>query len=54
MAESDEHEFDEGLCRVEEDQSVEPPPALWSGIRMAVLERQLTAVAGESRLASNI
>lgn len=41
MAEFDEHEFDEGLRRVAEGQGMEPPPALWNGIRMAALERQL-------------
>lgn len=41
MAESEEHEFDEGLRRIAEGQGVEPPPALWNGIRIAALERQL-------------
>lgn len=41
MAEFDEHEFDEGLRRIAEGQGVEPPPALYNGIRLAALERQL-------------
>ncbi len=41
MAEFDENEFDEGLRRIAEGQGVEPSPALWNGIRMAALERQL-------------
>lgn len=41
MAESDEHEFDEGLRRIAEGQAVQPSPSLYAGIRLAAVERQL-------------
>jgi hypothetical protein len=41
MGNFDEQELDNGLRRVVEGKSVEPPPSLWPAIRITTLERQL-------------